>query len=131
MSSLELDALAAARARLGLVALLVGLAALAWWSTVRAMSGMGANPGADLGTLGWFIGVWVVMMAAMMLPAVSPTVALYARMTRQRGLPRPIAFTAGYLVVWGSAATCSQQPARVALRRALAGRLRARSRGRL
>ena len=52
MSSLELDALAAARARLGLVTLLVALAALAWWSTVRAMSDMGADPGADLGTLG-------------------------------------------------------------------------------
>jgi predicted metal-binding membrane protein len=103
VSSLELDALGAARARLGLVALLVGLAALAWWSTVRAMSGMGTNPGAELGTLGWFIGVWVVMMAAMMLPAVSPTVALYARMTRERGLTRPIAFTTGYLVVWGAA----------------------------
>jgi predicted metal-binding membrane protein len=103
VSSLELDALAAARARLGLVALLVALAALAWWSTVRAMDGMGANPGADLGTLAWFVGVWIVMMAAMMLPAVSPTVALYARMTRQRGNARPVAFTAGYLVVWGSA----------------------------
>ncbi|HEY1565056.1 MAG TPA: DUF2182 domain-containing protein [Gaiellaceae bacterium] len=103
MSSPELQALAAARARLGLVAFLVGLAALAWWSSVRAMAGMGASPGVELGTLGWFVGVWVVMMAAMMLPAVSPTVALYARMTRQRGLARPLAFTGGYVVVWGAA----------------------------
>jgi len=99
----SLDAFAAARARLGLVALLVGLAGLAWWSTVRAMSDRGASPGTDLGTLGWFIGIWIVMMAAMMLPAVSPTVALYAQMTRQRGLVRPAAFTTGYLVVWGAA----------------------------
>ena len=103
MSSPELQALAAARARVGLVALLIALAVLAWWSTVRAMAGMGASPSADLGTLGWFIGVWIVMMAAMMLPAVSPTVALYARMTRQRGLARPVGFTSGYLVVWGAA----------------------------
>ncbi|HKU56052.1 MAG TPA: DUF2182 domain-containing protein [Gaiellaceae bacterium] len=103
MSSPELEALAAARARLGLVAFLIGLAALAWWSTIRAMARMGANPGADLGTLGWFVGVWVVMMAAMMLPAVSPTVALYARMTRQQGVARPGAFTGGYLAVWGAA----------------------------
>jgi predicted metal-binding membrane protein len=103
VSSSELQVFAASRARLGLVALLVGLAVLAWWSTVRAMAGMGASPGVDLGALGWFVGVWVVMMAAMMLPAVSPTVALYARMTRQRGLARPLAFTAGYLVVWGAA----------------------------
>jgi predicted metal-binding membrane protein len=103
VTSPELQSLAAARARLGLVALLVGLATLAWWSTVRAMAGMGASPAADLGALGWFVGVWVVMMAAMMLPAVSPTVALYARMTRQRSLARPAAFTSAYLVVWGAA----------------------------
>jgi predicted metal-binding membrane protein len=102
LSTPELEALAAARPRLGLVAFLVTLAALAWWATVRAMAGMGASPGADLGALGWFVGVWIVMMAAMMLPAVSPTVALYARMTRQRGLARPVAFTTGYLVVWGA-----------------------------
>jgi predicted metal-binding membrane protein len=103
VSSAELDVLVAARARLGLVAFLVGLAALAWWSTIRAMAGMGASPGTDLGALGWFVGVWVVMMAAMMLPAVSPAVALYARMTRQHSLARPAAFTSGYLVVWGAA----------------------------
>jgi predicted metal-binding membrane protein len=107
VSSPELEAFAAARARLGLVALLVGLAALAWWSTIRTMAGMGASPGADLGTLGWFVGVWVVMMAGMMLPAVSPTVALYARMTRQRSLNRPLAFTTGYLFVWGAAGICA------------------------
>jgi predicted metal-binding membrane protein len=103
VSSPELQLLAAARTRLGLIAILVALAALAWWSTVRTMAGMGASPGVALGALGWFVGVWVVMMAAMMLPAVSPTVALYARMTRKRNPDRPIAFTAGYLVVWGAA----------------------------
>jgi predicted metal-binding membrane protein len=103
LSSPELQTLAAARGRLGLVAFLLGLAALAWWSTIRAMAGMGASPGTDLGALGWFVGVWVVMMAAMMLPAVSPTVALYARMTRRRSLNRPLAFASGYLVVWGAA----------------------------
>ena len=30
----------------------------------------------DLGTFAWFVGVWVVMMAAMMFPSVAPTVAL-------------------------------------------------------
>ncbi|HEU5477159.1 MAG TPA: DUF2182 domain-containing protein [Gaiellaceae bacterium] len=103
MSSPELQALAAARGRVGLVAFLIGLAALAWWSTIHAMSEMGAGPAAELGALGWFVGVWIVMMAAMMLPAVSPTVALYARMTRQHDLGRPLAFTSGYLVVWGAA----------------------------
>jgi predicted metal-binding membrane protein len=91
------------RARLGLVTVLVALAVAAWWSTIRSMDGMAASPGTELGALGWFVGIWIVMMAAMMLPAVSPTVALYARMTRQRGLARPLAFTTGYLVVWGIA----------------------------
>ena len=103
MSTPELQALADSRARLGMVALLIGLAALAWWSTIRAMAGMSLSPGVDLGALGWFIGVWVVMMAAMMLPAVSPTVALYALMTRRNSLARPVAFTGAYLVVWGAA----------------------------
>jgi predicted metal-binding membrane protein len=107
VSSLELEAFAAARARLGLVAFLVALAAFAWWTTIRAMAGMGASPGANLGALGWFVGVWLVMMAAMMLPAVSPTVALYARMTRRQSLNRPLAFTSGYLFVWGAAGTCA------------------------
>jgi len=103
VSTAEPELLAAARARLGLVTLLVALAAAAWWSTIRSMGGMAASPGTELGALGWFVGVWIVMMAAMMLPAVSPTVALYARMTRERGPARPLAFATGYLVVWGTA----------------------------
>ena len=70
-------AFAAARTRVGLVVLLFALGALAWWWTVDRMSGMDQGPGADLGMLGWFLGVGVVMMAAMMFPSISPTVALY------------------------------------------------------
>jgi predicted metal-binding membrane protein len=91
------------RARLGLIALLFTLAGLAWWSTADRMAGMDAGPGTDLGTLGWFLGVWIVMMAAMMFPSVAPTVALYARMTRRRGLSRALLFATGYLLVWGVA----------------------------
>jgi predicted metal-binding membrane protein len=91
------------RARLGIVALLFVLAAIAWWSTADRMAGMDAGPGTDLGTLGWFIGLWVVMMAAMMLPSVAPTVALYSRMKRDRDAVAPLAFTAGYLALWGAA----------------------------
>ncbi|HEY7966092.1 MAG TPA: DUF2182 domain-containing protein [Solirubrobacteraceae bacterium] len=95
--------LAAMRARLGLVAVLLGLTAVAWWSTAVSMAGMDAGPGTDLGTLGWFVGVWTVMMAAMMFPAVAPTVSLYARLTHRRGLDRPLLFSAAYLLVWGAA----------------------------
>jgi predicted metal-binding membrane protein len=93
----------ALRARLGLVALLVALAAVCWWATVSRMAGMDAAPGAELGTLGWFAATWVLMMAAMMFPATSPTVALYARMTRTRGVSRPLVFAAAYLLVWAAA----------------------------
>jgi predicted metal-binding membrane protein len=94
-------ALTAARAHLGLVALLFGLAAVGWWSTAARMQGMDAGPWTALGTLGWFVGVWLVMMAAMMFPSLAPTATLYARMTTDR--LSPLLFTAGYLVVWGLA----------------------------
>jgi len=93
----------AARARLGVVALLVALAVVAWASTADRMQGMDGGPGTDLGTLGWFVGVWVVMMAAMMFPSVSPTVALYTKMTRRRGIAAPLLFAGGYLLVWSAA----------------------------
>src|SRR6476619_3232237 len=96
-------AFSAARARLWLIAALFGLAAVAWWSTARRMQGMDDGPGTDLGALGWFLGVWTVMMAAMMFPSVSPTVALYARMARQRVRSVPFVFTAGYLATWALA----------------------------
>jgi predicted metal-binding membrane protein len=93
-------AFSATRARLGLIALLLALAILAWWLTVDRMSGMDDGPGTALGTLGWFTGVWVVMMAAMMFPSVAPTVALYSRMTRSRDPVAPLVFTGGYLLTW-------------------------------
>ncbi len=97
------QAFAAARGRFVLVALLLALTAVAWWSTAERMAGMDAGPGTDLGTLGWFLGVWVVMMAAMMFPSLAPTTALYARMTQARGWSRPVLFAGGYLLVWGAA----------------------------
>ena len=51
------------------------------------MQGMDNGPWRGLGTLGWFFGVWVVMMAA----------------TRARSLLSPLLFTAGYLVTWAGA----------------------------
>lgn len=96
-------AFAAARARLGLVALLFALAGLGWWWTAARMRGMDNGPWTGLGTAGWFLAVWVVMMAAMMLPSVAPTVALYSRMTGRRSLVSPCAFASGYLVTWAAA----------------------------
>jgi predicted metal-binding membrane protein len=93
-------AFAAARARIGLVALLFAIAGVAWWWTIGEMRGMDGGPWTHLGRLGWFLAVWVVMMAAMMFPSVAPTVALYSRMTRGRAPAAAFLFTAGYLVSW-------------------------------
>jgi predicted metal-binding membrane protein len=94
-------AYAATRAQLGLVGALFALAAAGWWWTAREMRGMDDGPWTGLGAFGWFLGVWVVMMAAMMFPSVAPTVALYARMSTSRRLA--VSFAAGYLVTWAGA----------------------------
>ena len=95
-------AFAAVRARLGLVAVLLALALVGWCWTAGRMDGMDDGPWTGLGTFGWFLGVWIVMMAAMMFPSVAPTVALYARMTRERSPLSPLLFTGGYLGAWGA-----------------------------
>jgi predicted metal-binding membrane protein len=96
-------AFAAARTRLVLIALLFGLAGVGWWWTVDRMRGMDNGPWTNLGGAGWFLGVWVVMMAAMMFPSVSPTIALYSRMTMARSAVAPLLFALGYLVTWAAA----------------------------
>jgi predicted metal-binding membrane protein len=85
-----------------LVALLFAIAAVAWWWTADQMQGMDDGPWTALGTLSWFVGVWVVMMAAMMFPSLAPTVALYSQMTKSRSALAPFAFVSGYLLAWAS-----------------------------
>src|SRR3954452_4748604 len=92
-------AFAASRAHWGLVVGLFALAVAAWWWTAQLMRGMDNGPWTGLGTFGWFLGVWVVMMAAMMFPSVAPTIALYSRMSGASSL-RPWLFTGGYLLTW-------------------------------
>jgi predicted metal-binding membrane protein len=96
-------ALTAVRVRLVLVGLLAAVAVLAWWWTARQMRGMDGGPWTALGGFGWFVSVWLVMMAAMMFPSVAPTIALYSRMTSRRSPLQPLAFAAGYLVTWTGA----------------------------
>src|SRR4051812_456353 len=86
-----------------LVAALVALAALAWVATAGRMTGMDAGPGTDPGALGFYVSVWVVMMAAMMTPSISPMVLLYASIQRRRrqrgageGAVSVSVFVAGY-----------------------------------
>ena len=106
-------AYAAVRTRLGLIALLFSLAAVGWWWTAREMQGMDGGPWTELGTAAWFLGVWVVMMAAMMFPSVAPTVALYSKLRQTRALGAPLLFTAGYLLVWSAVGLVAYTLARI------------------
>ena len=75
---------------------LLGLALAAWVVTVWRMRGMDMGPGTDLGGLGWYLGVWVTMTAAMMLPSALPMMLVVGRTSRSGTWP----FAGGYLVVW-------------------------------
>ena len=67
-----------------------------------AMSTMESGSGMSF-TL--FISTWIVMMIAMMFPAVVPVVLLFDRWrrTRHRSVASTVSFIVGYLAVWGSA----------------------------
>ncbi len=71
---------------------------------------MDSGPGTNPGTLGFFLSTWVVMMAAMMLPAVTPIVLTYREIQHERRGHRRSAdagdtalLLAGYLAVWATA----------------------------
>jgi predicted metal-binding membrane protein len=90
----------ASRGLAALVALLLGLAAVAWVLTYQRMEGMDAGPATELGDVGWFAVSWTLMMAAMMLPSLTPMVAAY----RRRGTAGGSAvFAGGYLAAWVAA----------------------------
>ena len=91
------------RTESALVVVLLGLAALAWWSSLDRMEGMDRGPWTTLGGLGWFLGIWAVMMAAMMLPSAIPAVALYGGLTQDRTPLSGLVFVSGYLAVWATA----------------------------
>jgi predicted metal-binding membrane protein len=84
-------------------ALLLLLSAGAWAVTValaRGMAGMAGPMGLGLVA---FAAVWTLMMAAMMLPSVTPTVRLYARTVSSPRGARIAGLVAGYLAVWALA----------------------------
>jgi predicted metal-binding membrane protein len=85
-------------------AALLPVVALSWWLSVGRMDGMDAGPTAALGTFGWFAATWVLMMAAMMIPAIAPAVAsgFGARPTLRRFVVAA-GFVSGYLAVWAVA----------------------------
>lgn len=80
------------------LAVTLGLAAAAWVVTVRQMHGMDMGVATQLGSFGFFVALWAVMMAAMMLPGLATAVL---RRARAGGAVRAVVpFVASYLVVW-------------------------------
>jgi predicted metal-binding membrane protein len=76
----------------------IGLAAASWVIAVRQMQGMDMGVATRLGSFASFIAVWVVMMAAMMLPGAAPAVL---RRTQASGGVRAVPlFIGSYLAVW-------------------------------
>ncbi len=79
----------------------LGLAAASWAVAAWQMTGMDMGVATRLGSPGFFAAVWVVMMAAMMLPGAAPAVV---RRARAGGGVRAVPLFAGsYLAVWALA----------------------------
>ena len=79
----------------------LGLAAACWVIAAWQMNGMDMGVATRLGSFGVFAGVWVVMMAAMMLPGAVPAAVRRARASgRVRAVPL---FVGSYLAVWALA----------------------------
>jgi predicted metal-binding membrane protein len=76
----------------------LGLAAASWVVAVRQMHGMDMGVATELGSFTFFIGLWMWMMAAMMLPGAVPAISKRAQASgRVRVVPL---FVASYLAVW-------------------------------
>ena len=82
----------------GALAVTLGVAAACWYVALRRMSGMDMGASTRLGSFGSFAVLWLVMMAAMMLPGATPAVVRRARASG-RPLAAPL-FAASYLAVW-------------------------------
>jgi predicted metal-binding membrane protein len=78
----------------------LALAGACWAIAVWQMNGMDMGPATQLGSFGFFIAVWIAMMAAMMLPGAAPAVLRRARSSGARAVPL---FAVSYLAVWALA----------------------------
>lgn len=83
--------------------LLLG-AAGAWVGVVLVARHMGSMPGTMGLSIGAFVAVWALMMAAMMLPSVTPFASLYTRTFTDKHGFRLVVLAVGYLFVWSVAA---------------------------
>jgi predicted metal-binding membrane protein len=94
------EAAQATKTRIGLT-MTAGLAAASWIVLLLQMRGMDMGVATELGPPASFLGWWVLMMAAMMLPGAVPAVLRCAR-DSDRLLAGPL-FVAAYLAVWALA----------------------------
>lgn len=78
----------------------LGLAAACWIVAVWQMTGMDMGTETRLGSFGGFTGLWLAMMAAMMLPGAVPAVL---RRAGAGGAGAAALFIASYLAVWAVA----------------------------
>ena len=88
-------------------AVLLGLAVIGWWWSVRmgnqmAGGGMNMSPMQVSMTFVAFTVAWVAMMGAMMFPAIVPVVLTYRRAAQRRQVASTPMFVAGYLIVWSA-----------------------------
>ena len=90
------------RLSVGETSALLIVAALAWVVTIVVARDMGVMPGTMGLTLVAFFGVWTLMMAAMMLPSISPLASLYARTMHDHRVRRGMLLGLGYLAVWAA-----------------------------
>ncbi len=87
------------------VVILLVVALVLWPVLAGWMQGMDGGPGTDLGTFGWYVGFWLTMSAAMMLPSAAPMILTFSRIAvgrgeRGRAYVSPWIFVAGYLGAW-------------------------------
>jgi predicted metal-binding membrane protein len=86
---------------------LAAFAAAAWVVTIALAESMGNGPGTMGLALLPFLGLWVVMMAAMMFPSVAPVAVLWTRLITGASAgwtraARMSLFTGGYLLAWAA-----------------------------
>lgn len=92
---------------LGLIALLLGLAAAAWAITGERVLEPPAQPELGGGTVALYVAAWVAMLAAMMFPSTAPMVRTFALVHRRRvalgharGSAAVAGFVGGYIAAW-------------------------------
>jgi predicted metal-binding membrane protein len=100
MASSPVMASAARTATAATVTAALALTAVCWVIAIRLMNGMDMGTATQLGSFAFFITVWVVMMAAMMLPGAAPAAASHAHGGRLWAVPL---FAGSYMAVWALA----------------------------